>query len=105
MIKQTMEQQIPKKCMGIQINARGLKELLNEDRNSLDCFVMLNCGRSSKKIMREDNDEITVINEIDDSIESFGSIDDMVARHDTIKKALDKGAFYVYAYELEGVFQ
>ncbi len=102
MIKQTMEQPIPKKCMGIQINERGLKELLNEDRHSLDCFVMLNCGRSSKKVMKEDDGEITVINEIDDSIESFDNIDDMIMKHDTIRKALEKGAFYVYSYELEG---
>jgi hypothetical protein len=99
------QQQIPKKCMGIQVNVAGIKELLNEDRDSLDCFVMLNCGRSSKTVMKEGDGEITVVNEIDDSIESFDSIDDMATSHDTIKKAFEKCAFYVYAYELDAEAQ
>lgn len=85
---------------GLQIkNLDALKKLM-EGRNQLDCYVALNLGLRSSKTIIDNGDGFSLINEIDDTSEWYETLDDLV-KDETISEALEKGAFYVYAYELE----
>ena len=82
---------------------KHLKELC-KDKSQLDCFVALNGCRSSKTLMIDsDKKGLVVYNEIDDTSEGFDSFEDMAKRHLTINEALEKGAFYVYDYEISEI--
>ncbi len=76
-------------------------ENLCKGRNEIDCYVRLNFGRSGKHLIVEEDGNVTVINEIDDTSELFDSLKDMIENSSSISEAIKKNAFYVYAYELK----
>lgn len=78
-----------------------LKELI-KGRNQLDTYVALKGNlRSSKAILVQDDGGITIVNEIDGSVEDFDNVEDLFNRHSIINGALEKNSFYVYDYELK----
>ena len=67
----------------------------------LDTFVLLKGSlRSSKTLIPHDGGAVTVFNAIDETDKEFSSINDMVDNHDTIHKAIENNAFYIYGYEV-----
>lgn len=82
------------------MNLEQLEEIC-KGRVELDCYIKLNFGRSTKHLMIEKDGYVMVINEIDDSSESFESLKDMIENSSLIKEAIKKNAFYVYEYEVK----
>jgi len=75
---------------------------LCKGRTQLDTFVAIGgWGRSSKTPILQEDDTITVYNDIDDTVQHFRSLETMIKCHATIKEALQKKAFFVYDYEVK----
>lgn len=75
------------------------KELLGDQ---LDFYIMLNYGvRSSKTFIFQDDGGIVVVNEIDGTSIYFKSVDTLMrSRRTNIGKAVKKGAFFVFDYDV-----
>lgn len=89
------------RIIGYPITSLEQLESLCKGRNEIDCYVRLTFGRSGKHLILEEDGCINVINEIDDTSESFDSLEDMIENSSLIGNAMKKNAFYVYAYEVK----
>lgn len=78
-------------------NLEELKEVLSEEGETVEGYILLNGGiRSSKSMCNLGNDKYSIINEVDDSEQflSFEELNDESKTH--IGLAVTNGSFYLY---------
>ena len=79
-------------------NIDQLKKLaLENDDNTVDCFISINGGlRSSKEIRYDKDEEWSIFHGISDTWSDYSSDKDFIADEDFLIDAMSKGALFKY---------